>query len=59
MTNKVLTGTQAPHRRLVRRPRASPPRRWDMRFITRFMPQFGLVSSLFDLLTFVALLGLG
>jgi len=35
------------------------PRRWDMRFITRFMLQFGLVSTLFDLLTFAALLGLG
>lgn len=34
------------------------PRRWDMRFILRFMLQFGLVSSLFDLLCFGALLGL-
>jgi len=33
------------------------PRRWDMRFILRFMLQFGLVSSLFDLLTFAVLLG--
>jgi hypothetical protein len=27
------------------------PRRWDMRFIGRYMLQFGLVSSLFDILT--------
>jgi Mg2+-importing ATPase len=33
------------------------PRRWDMRFIGRFMVVFGLVSSLFDALTFGALLG--
>jgi Mg2+-importing ATPase len=32
------------------------PRRWDMRFIGRFMVEFGLLSSLFDLLTFVLLL---
>jgi Mg2+-importing ATPase len=32
------------------------PRRWDMRFIGRFMLQFGLVSSAFDVLTFVVLL---
>ena len=32
------------------------PRRWDMRFIGRFMLEFGLVSSAFDVLTFVLLL---
>lgn len=32
------------------------PRRWDIRFIRRFMLVFGPLSSLFDLLTFVALL---
>jgi Mg2+-importing ATPase len=34
------------------------PRRWNMRFIGRFMVEFGLLSSLFDLLTFAALLAL-
>jgi len=32
------------------------PRRWDMRFIARFMVEFGALSSLFDILTFVLLL---
>jgi Mg2+-importing ATPase len=32
------------------------PRRWNIRFIGRFMIEFGLLSSLFDLLTFGALL---
>jgi Mg2+-importing ATPase len=32
------------------------PRRWDMRFIGRFMIEFGLLSSAFDVLTFVVLL---
>jgi Mg2+-importing ATPase len=32
------------------------PRRWDMRFIARFMVEFGLLSSGFDLLTFAVLL---
>lgn len=32
------------------------PRRWDLRFIRSFMLTFGLVSSLFDYLTFGALL---
>jgi len=32
------------------------PRRWDTRFIGRFMVVFGLVSSLFDFLTFGLLL---
>ena len=32
------------------------PRRWDMRFIGRFMIEFGLVSSVFDFLTFGVLL---
>ena len=34
------------------------PRRWDPRFIRRFMIAFGLVSSCFDYLTFGALLWL-
>ncbi len=34
------------------------PRRWDMRFIGRFMVVFGVLSSLFDFLTFGALLKL-
>jgi Mg2+-importing ATPase len=34
------------------------PRRWDMRFIGRFMVEFGAISSLFDFVTFAALLGL-
>jgi Mg2+-importing ATPase len=33
------------------------PRRWDMRFIGQFMVQFGVLSSVFDFLTFGALLG--
>jgi Mg2+-importing ATPase len=32
------------------------PQRWDIRFIGRFMVSFGLLSSLFDLLTFALLL---
>jgi Mg2+-importing ATPase len=32
------------------------PRRWDMRFLGRFMVEFGVLSSAFDLLTFGALL---
>jgi Mg2+-importing ATPase len=32
------------------------PRRWDMRFIQRFMLAFGLLSSVFDGLTFAVLL---
>jgi Mg2+-importing ATPase len=31
------------------------PRRWDMRFIGRFMLEFGLLSSAFDALTFATL----
>lgn len=34
------------------------PRRWDMRFIGRYMVEFGISSSVFDLLTFAALLGI-
>jgi P-type Mg2+ transporter len=34
------------------------PRRWDMRFIGRFMIEFGVLSSAFDFLTFGVLLGL-
>jgi Mg2+-importing ATPase len=33
------------------------PRRWDMRFIGRFMLEFGALSSAFDLITFAVLLG--
>jgi len=32
------------------------PHRWDIRFIQRFMIVFGLISSVFDYLTFAALL---
>jgi Mg2+-importing ATPase len=32
------------------------PRRWDMKFIGRFMVEFGAMSSAFDLLTFAVLL---
>ena len=35
---------------------ALKPRRWDQKFIRRFMIAFGLVSSVFDYLTFGALL---
>jgi Mg2+-importing ATPase len=28
------------------------PRRWDIRFIGRYMVQFGALSSLFDFVTF-------
>ena len=34
------------------------PRRWDMRFIGRYMVEFGALSSVFDVLTFAALLGI-
>jgi Mg2+-importing ATPase len=34
------------------------PRRWDMRFIGRFMLEFGAVSSAFDFLTFGVLLAI-
>jgi len=33
------------------------PHRWEMKFISRFMVEFGVLSSLFDLLTFALLLG--
>jgi Mg2+-importing ATPase len=36
----------------------SKPRRWDMRFIGRFMVEFGALSSIFDFVTFAALLGI-
>ncbi len=42
----------------VDRELVSYPRRWDMRFIAKFMVQFGLLSSIFDFLTFGVLLGL-
>src|SRR5574342_78269 len=32
------------------------PRRWDIKFIRKFMITFGVVSSVFDYLTFAALL---
>lgn len=32
------------------------PRRWDIRFIGRFMVEFGILSSVFDLMTFAILL---
>ena len=32
------------------------PRRWDLRFIRRFMLTFGLISSIFDYMTFGALI---
>jgi Mg2+-importing ATPase len=34
------------------------PRRWDVRFVTRFMLSFGLTSSMFDFLTFGAMYSL-
>ncbi|HEX5215661.1 MAG TPA: magnesium-translocating P-type ATPase [Vicinamibacterales bacterium] len=34
------------------------PRRWDIRFIGRYMVEFGILSSLFDLLMFGVLLGI-
>ena len=34
----------------------SQPRRWDIKFVRRFMIVFGLVSSVFDCLTFGALI---
>lgn len=34
------------------------PRRWDVRFILRFMLSFGLAGSLFDFMTFGAILAL-
>lgn len=33
------------------------PRRWDLAFVGRFMVEFGVLSSLFDLMTFAVLLG--
>ena len=35
------------------------PRRWDIKFIRKFMLVFGILSSLFDCLTFFALVWLG
>ncbi len=40
----------------VDREQVDQPRRWDIRFIRNFMLVFGLVSSVFDYLTFGALL---
>ena len=40
----------------VDREQVARPRRWDIRFIRNFMLVFGLVSSVFDYLTFGALL---
>lgn len=36
----------------------SQPRRWDIKFIRKFMITFGFVSSLFDFMTFGMLLWL-
>jgi len=33
------------------------PERWDIRFIGRFMVEYGLLSSVFDVMTFLVLLG--
>jgi Mg2+-importing ATPase len=33
------------------------PRRWDIRFIGRYMTEFGILSSVFDVLTFGILIG--
>jgi Mg2+-importing ATPase len=33
------------------------PRRWDMKLLGAFMVQFGILSSVFDIVTFVVLLG--
>jgi Mg2+-importing ATPase len=33
------------------------PRRWDIRFIGRYMTEFGILSSMFDILTFGILIG--
>lgn len=35
------------------------PRRWDIKFIRKFMLVFGILSSVFDCLTFAALIWLG
>jgi Mg2+-importing ATPase len=32
------------------------PRRWDIRFIGRYMIEFGILSSVFDIITFIVLL---
>ena len=40
----------------VDREQVERPRRWDIRFIGRFMVIFGLVSTVFDVLTFLILL---
>src|SRR5215468_9510248 len=34
------------------------PKRWDIRFIARFMVEFGVLSSVFDFITFAVLLEL-
>jgi Mg2+-importing ATPase len=34
------------------------PRRWNMRFIARYMVEFGAMSSVFDILTFATLIGI-
>ncbi|OGE23132.1 MAG: magnesium-translocating P-type ATPase [Candidatus Dadabacteria bacterium RIFCSPHIGHO2_12_FULL_53_21] len=40
----------------VDREMAEKPRRWDIRFIRNFMATFGLISSIFDYMTFGVLL---
>jgi Mg2+-importing ATPase len=37
----------------------STPHRWDMKFISRFMVTFGLLSTLFDFISFAVLLTVG
>jgi Mg2+-importing ATPase len=48
---EMTIATDSVDREMVRK-----PRRWDVRFIRRFMVWFGLLSSLFDFLTFGVLL---
>ncbi|TRZ70273.1 MAG: magnesium-translocating P-type ATPase [Nitrosopumilaceae archaeon] len=43
----------------VDRELVSKPRKWDIKFIQKFMITFGILSSVFDFLTFAALLILG
>jgi Mg2+-importing ATPase len=48
---EMTIATDAVDKEMVER-----PRRWDIKFIRKFMVTFGLVSSVFDFLTFGALL---
>ena len=57
LLNNFLSDIPANHRRRQRGSRmVAKPRRWDDRFISRYMVLFGLVSSIFDFLTFGMLL---